>query len=51
MLEDKRTWENNSNTRNARNKHFIRAKYLQSIEFPDQASVKDTKSLLQQLEE
>jgi hypothetical protein len=43
MLEDKRTRENNSNTRDAGNKHFIRAKYLQSIEFPDQASAKDTK--------
>jgi hypothetical protein len=42
MLEDKRTRENNSNTRDARNKLFIRA-YLQSIEFPDQASAKDTK--------
>jgi hypothetical protein len=43
MLEDKITRENNSNTRDAGNKRFIRAKYLQSIEFPDQASVKDTK--------
>jgi hypothetical protein len=43
MLEDKRTSENNSNTRDAGNKHFIREKYLQSIEFPDQASAKDTK--------
>jgi hypothetical protein len=43
MLEDKRTMENNSNRRDAGNKCFIRVKYLQSIEFPDQASAKDTK--------
>jgi hypothetical protein len=43
MLEDKRTRENNSNTRDAGNNRFIRAKYLQSIEFPDQASAKDIK--------
>jgi hypothetical protein len=43
MLEDKRTKEDNSNTRDAGNKRFIRAKYLQSIEFPDQASAKDKK--------
>jgi hypothetical protein len=35
MLEDKRTRENNSNTRDAGNKCFIRMKYLKNIEFPD----------------
>jgi hypothetical protein len=34
---------NNSNTRDARNKHFIEQNILQSTDFPDRISAKDTK--------
>jgi hypothetical protein len=43
MLEDNIRRENNSNTRDARNKHFIERNILQSTEFPDRISAKDTK--------
>jgi hypothetical protein len=43
MLEDNRKRENNSNTMDAGNKHFIEQNIYKSIKFPEQASTKDTK--------